>query len=82
MLRLADSTATLISRSEGTPIIRAFIAAAVLGGLVLGGAATAGADPYYKNCAAARAAGAAPVYEGDPGYAPHLDRDGDGVGCE
>ncbi|UNB56163.1 excalibur calcium-binding domain-containing protein [Mycolicibacterium sp. YH-1] len=20
--------------------------------------------------------------EGDPGYGPHLDRDGDGVGCE
>lgn len=39
-------------------------------------------DVHYKNCAAARAAGAAPVYAGQPGYAPHLDRDGDGVGCE
>ncbi|MFC7957945.1 excalibur calcium-binding domain-containing protein [Rhodococcoides kroppenstedtii] len=37
---------------------------------------------YYKNCSAARAAGAAPVYAGDPGYGSHLDRDGDGVGCE
>lgn len=37
---------------------------------------------YYKNCAAARAAGAAPVYRGDPGYAKHLDRDGHGIGCE
>lgn len=37
---------------------------------------------YYKNCSAARAAGAAPVYEGQPGYGRHLDRDGDGVGCE
>lgn len=37
---------------------------------------------YYKNCDAARAAGAAPVRVGDPGYASHLDRDGDGVGCE
>ncbi|WP_308307522.1 excalibur calcium-binding domain-containing protein [Streptomyces sp. ISL-10] len=36
----------------------------------------------YANCDAARAAGAAPVHEGDPGYARHLDRDGDGVGCE
>ena len=36
----------------------------------------------YENCDAARAAGAAPVYRGSPGYAPHLDRDGDGVGCE
>ncbi|MFJ9429389.1 excalibur calcium-binding domain-containing protein [Streptomyces sp. NPDC101490] len=37
---------------------------------------------YYRNCSAARAAGAAPVYRGDPGYGRHLDRDGDGVGCE
>ena len=39
-------------------------------------------DAYYANCTAARAAGAAPVRRGDPGYARHLDRDGDGVGCE
>lgn len=37
---------------------------------------------YYKNCTEARSAGAAPVRVGDPGYASHLDRDGDGVGCE
>lgn len=37
---------------------------------------------YYENCDAARAAGAAPVYDGDPGYSRKLDRDGDGVGCE
>lgn len=36
----------------------------------------------YHNCAAARAAGAAPIYRGEPGYAPHLDKDGDGVACE
>ncbi|MDT3345493.1 GmrSD restriction endonuclease domain-containing protein [Microbacterium aquilitoris] len=40
------------------------------------------ADVYYKNCTEAREAGAAPVRVGDPGYAKHLDRDGDGVGCE
>ncbi|MER6160875.1 excalibur calcium-binding domain-containing protein [Streptomyces sp. NPDC001868] len=40
------------------------------------------ADVYYENCDAARADGAAPVYAGDPGYGPHLDRDGDGVACE
>ena len=37
---------------------------------------------YYRNCAAARAAGAAPIYIGEPGYSPHLDRDGDGIACE
>ncbi|WP_211275298.1 excalibur calcium-binding domain-containing protein [Actinoplanes rectilineatus] len=36
---------------------------------------------YYENCAAVRAAGAAPIRRGDPGYARHLDRDGDGEGC-
>ncbi len=36
----------------------------------------------YHNCSAARAAGAAPVRRGDPGYGAHLDRDKDGVGCE
>lgn len=41
-----------------------------------------GGRPYFANCTAARAAGAAPVRRGDPGYALHLDRDRDGVGCE
>lgn len=36
----------------------------------------------YRNCDAARAAGAAQVRRGEPGYGPHLDRDGDGTGCE
>ena len=39
-------------------------------------------EVYYVNCAAARAAGAAPVRRGQPGYGRHLDRDNDGVGCE
>jgi Excalibur calcium-binding domain len=37
---------------------------------------------YFPNCSEARAAGAAPVRDGDPGYASHLDRDHDSVGCE
>jgi hypothetical protein len=41
-----------------------------------------GGSTYYRNCAAARAAGAAPVLRGEPGYSRRLDRDGDGVGCE
>jgi hypothetical protein len=36
----------------------------------------------FRNCSEARAAGAAPVRRGDPGYGPHLDRDNDGIGCE
>lgn len=41
-----------------------------------------GASVYFENCTAARNAGAAPVRRGGPGYGSHLDRDGDGVGCE
>lgn len=37
---------------------------------------------YYANCAAARAAGAAPIRRGQSGYGTHLDRDGDGIACE
>ena len=37
---------------------------------------------YYKNCAEARAAGAAPIYRGEPGYREKLDRDNDGIACE
>ena len=44
--------------------------------------ATSGSATYFANCDAARAAGAAPVHRGDPGYSSRLDRDGDGVGCE
>lgn len=37
---------------------------------------------YYDNCSEAEAAGDTPLYRGDPGYASHLDGDGDGVACE
>lgn len=37
---------------------------------------------YYANCTEARAAGAAPIYRGEPGYARKLDRDGDGIACD
>lgn len=40
------------------------------------------ASTYYPNCTAAKAAGAAPLYRGQPGYSTKLDRDGDGVACE
>ncbi|NGQ94986.1 nuclease precursor [Brevibacillus sp. SYP-B805] len=39
-------------------------------------------DVFYANCSEARAAGAAPIYRGEPGYRPKLDRDNDGVACE
>jgi hypothetical protein len=37
---------------------------------------------YYRNCDAARAAGTAPIHEGQPGYRPELDADSDGIARE
>ncbi|MET9312264.1 excalibur calcium-binding domain-containing protein [Kribbella sp. NPDC003505] len=36
----------------------------------------------YQSCEEARAAGAAPLHRGDPGYSAALDRNGDGVACD
>jgi len=69
--------------------------AASTGAASTGAASTAAATPaaqppaaatpgnaYYPNCAAARAAGAAPLYRGQPGYRAQMDGDGDGIACE
>jgi Protein of unknown function (DUF1524)/Excalibur calcium-binding domain len=43
----------------------------------------AGTPPQaYADCAAVRAAGAAPLHRGDPGWSDSMDGDGDGVACE
>lgn len=39
-------------------------------------------DAYYGSCKDAKAAGAAPLHTGDPGYRLGLDRDKDGTACE
>ncbi len=54
------------------------------GGPVSGGSSHTGGggSVFYRNCTAVREADAAPIRRGDPGYGPHLDRDGDGVACE
>ncbi|WP_435868722.1 GmrSD restriction endonuclease domain-containing protein [Arthrobacter burdickii] len=44
--------------------------------------APAPAAPYYANCSEVRAAGAAPIAAGSPGFQPKFDRDGDGIGCD
>lgn len=46
------------------------------------GPAVVSAGAPFRSCAAARAAGAAPVYRGSPGYNPMLDGDDDGIACE
>jgi len=37
---------------------------------------------YYSGCDEARAAGAAPIYRGQPGYREGMDGDSDGIACE
>lgn len=44
--------------------------------------APAPVEVSYANCDAVRAAGAAPLYAGQPGYSTKLDRDKDGIGCD
>lgn len=42
----------------------------------------AASGPHFKNCKEARAAGYSHMRRGQPGYAPHLDRDNDGIACD
>ena len=64
------------------------LALAAGGGLAFGWAVAQDDAPlrsasvHFPNCSAARAAGAAPVLAGQPGYRPALDADGDGIACE
>ena len=37
---------------------------------------------YWPGCDAARAAGTAPIYRGEPGYREGMDGDDDGIACE
>lgn len=37
---------------------------------------------YYRDCAAVRSAGVAPIRKGEPGYRIALDKDGNGLACE
>lgn len=58
------------------------VIAIVLAAIVFGAQSAKADDVYYKNCSEVRAAGAAPILQGQPGYRSALDRDNDGVACE
>lgn len=40
------------------------------------------AELDFRSCKEARAAGYSHMRRGEPGYSPHLDRDGDGIACD
>lgn len=80
-----DGTAAELAAREAAVAAREAAAASVPAAsttTATGGSSSGAAPVHYANCDAARAAGAAPVRVGDPGYRSALDRDGDGVGCE
>lgn len=82
----AAPTSSVPSRSTSTTGSSGSSTASAGRSSVGGGAAvapsTSGVGVYYANCTEVRSAGKAPIHADDPGYAPKLDRDGDGVGCE
>jgi hypothetical protein len=46
------------------------------------GNARSASSVFYSGCREVRAAGAAPLHRGQPGYRAGLDGDGDGIACE
>jgi len=66
------------SPAETTPVTEAVVATT----LAAVAATPTPAPVSYSNCDEVKAAGAAPIHSGDPGYSTDLDRDGDGIACE
>ncbi|MCV7130800.1 excalibur calcium-binding domain-containing protein [Mycolicibacterium vanbaalenii] len=65
--------------------MRAIFIGSAVGAMVLGGAGTAMAQPGSSPLAKysqARANGYEDIFSSSQYYGPHLDRDGDGIGCE
>jgi endonuclease YncB( thermonuclease family) len=73
------TTATAPAQASAPPPPAPFLAPAPPAAMP---AAPPPASAYYGDCDAARAAGAAPIRVGQPGYRKGLDRDGDGTACD
>ncbi|MGW4354571.1 excalibur calcium-binding domain-containing protein [Nocardia sp. NPDC004582] len=76
----AVASADVITGSAGTGSSAIDTGSAATGSAGLTQTGSAG-GPVYQNCDQARAAGAAPLFRGQPGYSPHLDPDGTGMAC-
>ena len=76
---LAVFLAVVVSGLYGPDLI-----ASARGKLALAAASTSTPTSYryFRNCAAAQAAGVYSIPRGAPGYRPALDADDDGVACE
>lgn len=78
----AEVVAPVVPVAPPAPVAPAPVAPAAPAAPPAPVAPPAPAAVQYANCTAARQAGAAPIYAGTPGYGKHLDRDGDGIGCD
>jgi hypothetical protein len=76
-----NAIATILGNCPGEPLPGGVVPAASTAPAPAPAPSPAPTAPF-ENCAAARAAGAAPVHRGEPGYGAHLDGNDDGVGCE
>ena len=72
-----DAMARVLETCPGQPVPDASVAAEAPAA-----PSTAPVTEAFADCAAARAAGAAPLHRGDPGWSDRMDGDGDGVACE
>jgi Excalibur calcium-binding domain len=94
---VAKAKAAAVAKAKAAAVAKAKAAAAAKAKAAAAAAAAAAAEEaaaaaeeapppetsvYYENCTAVRAAGADPIYRGEPGYSSKLDRDGDGIACE
>ncbi|WP_307794476.1 GmrSD restriction endonuclease domain-containing protein [Arthrobacter cavernae] len=79
---LGDCSAQLAPTNEKAPPSPEPIQSAVAPAPVAPAPVAPAPAVHYANCAAVRAAGAAPLHAGQPGYSRSLDRDGDGIACE
>jgi hypothetical protein len=68
--------------SDGSPSAILAKVQPVAVGLGLARARAPQAGDHWPRCAAARAAGTAPIYAGELGYRDGLDGDRDGIACE
>lgn len=84
-------TAVTTATATATSVVTETVDAAPQGLADVNGSGARGGKPekreegsgvYFASCKEAKAAGAAPLHRGDPGYRAKLDRDDDGVACE
>jgi len=77
---LGGTGSVVLEQKSASSIIETAKPLAVSAGLIRARAPQEG--DYWAGCDAARAAGTAPIYLGEPGYHARMDGDSDGIACE